>query len=873
MTDYTLGSITPPSGIDSLGGCSGCGLWWDDQYLQGLPLSGTRKWTDLEGAVTATGTTTFTAAGATIAYAGKGVQDNENLYEVSFRVSGVTRPYFAAATNGLDFVGGSPLANEAGTLLQNYVRRSFWSARSGGRALGQYWSTTTAVTKTLYLWGSSYSGTALATFTDTSFYLAGHWMRPDTSGEIYVYSQTNSTGSTGTLRRLNADTLAVEETWSYSGGGIADGWRPLWVSPDKSLAVWGKRVFTLSGGVATLVQTKAVSTSLFGGPVGNSLLYGGFYLGLDQQSACNVEEAEMAGVRGDAVGAFAVGNYRASLDGHGSVAAGNVRGANYHAALAGVHRAVGAVNVRSYYLEIAVASPATGAISVANYYATVSARHSARATLQIDQLYPVWAGWGLGGRAVVAAGWPCPSPALGLVVAGWPCPVPLRATGDVVQGWRCPSPPVVSAGWRCPVHLLGAVVAGWPVPVALAAPPEPVLAGWSCPVHLLGAVAAGWSLPTQIGGQSKVAAGWPVPVRLRAPRQPGDGMFQQVPVWRWRGDVIDAAGEIRAETGGNWGCSLSVGNLVTAARMRINDPVTCSIGGITWSFVVDSVSRSGSGATSRSREFGLVGARLAGLEFPRVEPVSQVWETAVTARDVCEALAGGAIEWRILDWPIPPFALASSGESPLAVIKRVVGAVKAVFEARPDGALVARYESPVAVPRLAAVPPDLTLSEAAQVYSIQTSLEFGRGYGAVEVSDSDASPSDQLEWVASEEDSLLGEVWAYPSPDRPVSLRCTHHLVSYGGGNRSLREVEERLEFRQGVATTRYPIALLQSVDWESTAIGGVSHKRGGRDLRATTLRESLATVRYLTAGYVWAVSGVDSITAQFVLEDHKWVG
>jgi len=181
---YTLGSITPPSGIDSLGGCTGCGLFWDLRNLQGTaPVSGTRKWTDLDGVLTDSATTTFTAAGAGTTYPREAVHDNENLYCCSFNVSGTNRPYFAQATNGRDFVGTTPLADTSGTLLTAFVPRAWWSPRAGGRVVGQRWSSTTAATTTIYLWGSSVSGTALASAV-VSATIRGMWMRPDAGGAV-----------------------------------------------------------------------------------------------------------------------------------------------------------------------------------------------------------------------------------------------------------------------------------------------------------------------------------------------------------------------------------------------------------------------------------------------------------------------------------------------------------------------------------------------------------------------------------------------------------------------------------------------------------------------------------------------------------------
>ncbi|MBF0263164.1 MAG: discoidin domain-containing protein [Magnetococcales bacterium] len=172
-----------------------------------------------------------------------------------------------------------------------------------------------------------------------------------------------------------------------------------------------------------------------------------------------------------------------------------------------------------------------------------------------------------------------------------------------------------------------------------------------------------------------------------------------------------------AEGDYGWSGSAAIASLADFQSLGVDDSVTLMLGETGFSLLVDSRSVS-RGADSVGLTVSLVSATAA-LSAPRAALVSMTPDSLMTARQAAES-AIGAIEWSMLDWPIPPGRIAFHDAAPMAIAEAMAGAAGGVIETLPDGRLRARHRFPIRVPDWPDAVPDHTLTEET-ILSIQES--------------------------------------------------------------------------------------------------------------------------------------------------------
>ncbi|MEO5346685.1 MAG: discoidin domain-containing protein [Magnetococcus sp. YQC-9] len=168
-----------------------------------------------------------------------------------------------------------------------------------------------------------------------------------------------------------------------------------------------------------------------------------------------------------------------------------------------------------------------------------------------------------------------------------------------------------------------------------------------------------------------------------------------------------------AEGDYGWSGSAAIAALADFQALGVDDPVTLMLGETGFSLLVDSRSVS-RGANSVGLTVSLVSAT-ATLSAPRSALISMTPDAIMTAREAAES-AVGAIEWSMLDWPIPPGRIAFHEAAPMAIAEAIAAAAGGVIETLPDGRMRARHRFPVRVPDWPNVLPDHILTEESILY-------------------------------------------------------------------------------------------------------------------------------------------------------------
>ena len=336
----------------------------------------------------------------------------------------------------------------------------------------------------------------------------------------------------------------------------------------------------------------------------------------------------------------------------------------------------------------------------------------------------------------------------------------------------------------------------------------------------------------------------------------------EVRLW---GLVVDDAGiEIEQQEGGYWTATVSLVTPADYHRFALGAEFEVEIEGEIWRFYCDRREFSG------PQDYKVHGLSVAcRYDFPLCDAISKVWEVPIMASAACVELLG-AITWDMLDWMIPAYRLSCDLAAPIAVAREIVETAGGVLDILPDGSFVARPEYPVSPPDYAITAADIRLSDVEHIYELTGASSLAPRYDAVRVSDgADAGFRDTLDFEA---DGLAGIVHAYPSPWREtVELRtsCGSRVSLRKLGTQTRTIEDEQVEFQEGVASTRYPVASLQSVAWITDSLGSVSHDPYSTGLRSSVVGWSLATITYTTRSIDWAATASQATEAQMLLEDY----
>jgi hypothetical protein len=316
-----------------------------------------------------------------------------------------------------------------------------------------------------------------------------------------------------------------------------------------------------------------------------------------------------------------------------------------------------------------------------------------------------------------------------------------------------------------------------------------------------------------------------------------------------------------------WIAQVEIAELADFAAIGIGDTITLTLGLENFVLVVDGKTLSRESVADQRCELSAM-SPIALLDAPFAGTIRFYQPIAESAEAAVESLIG-PVTWQLPNWIIPAGRLMLEGVTPLAAARNIVAAIGGIVESNPDGTVVCRRRHPVSIPQYSAATAAHSLFDA-DVISARSQIAPTRGFNRVTIANEDGaagSSSDRIEFVADAIDANQGTVRAYLVVTRPVVLTHTGHMAtviaSLGAVSRS--EVET-VEFVEGRANTRYPVAIITSSVWQHTDLGALS--ADGQSLVAPTAGFSLLRVTYTTTSLDWRVALSIDEEVQFVLVD-----
>ena len=257
---------------------------------------------------------------------------------------------------------------------------------------------------------------------------------------------------------------------------------------------------------------------------------------------------------------------------------------------------------------------------------------------------------------------------------------------------------------------------------------------------------------------------------------------------------------------------------------------------------------------------------------PYESSITKEYENYENLSYIIQDLLGESITWQAEDWKVPPYRISIKDGSRLPFVKTLLKQAGMVLESNFDGSLVVRNLFPVTVLGYPTATVVASLDEIHHVVLENTKDKGSGGYNRYRVSESEYTYSDVLEYVQNEDDPLSGVVRAYPSPwNENLTIRTTDGTlrVIVHPGTWKERVEEALVEIVDGAATTQYPIKSIDSIEWLSVPLNGMSYVpytttiTFGKDInQGYGLLRMKYTVRYFEAEVFGA-----NIQAQFVLE------
>lgn len=320
-------------------------------------------------------------------------------------------------------------------------------------------------------------------------------------------------------------------------------------------------------------------------------------------------------------------------------------------------------------------------------------------------------------------------------------------------------------------------------------------------------------------------------------------------------------------------CSFSTGDVARRYLMKANAPIVATVAGDSFYFYLDSyrVDRSSPSGISIEVQAVSYGAY---YEEPRVDKVTNTWETDTLASTiVSELLAGASVAWGIVDWVIPAYRVAIDGGSPMGLAVDIVEAAGGVLEPDYAGGFTARYLHPQATN--IEQTSDFEVTTGIQILQMPERMEivgYSDMYRILDVDIDDFTDTIQYEADEDSEDQRRGTLRVWPFPyDETVTVSHTgdvSDVLMSRTGIVVTDVVDEIVEIVEGVGNTQYPITSIDGFTWLSRNLLGVVFEPYTSELITTheTEKYSLIRISYKTTAIHYRTETATSEAVQFLV-------
>ena len=282
------------------------------------------------------------------------------------------------------------------------------------------------------------------------------------------------------------------------------------------------------------------------------------------------------------------------------------------------------------------------------------------------------------------------------------------------------------------------------------------------------------------------------------------------------------------------------------------------------------------------------------VPYSRTLSATDTIETEMYAKDIVELMAaksGIIVDYQILNWLVKSSAISVVGESPLAVIRKIVNAVGGVVQTKPNGELLIISMYPVSPVEWDVLTPSIALTEDDYIADIEVSFDERDGFNAFIISEQNSTMNSiNLEVIEVTATTKIIKGYRVPFEAGPFPL------LSSGGPTVSINKTTdpvteqvpalddsnewEIVEFINWQGSTTKPIYSIIDIDWiedeltddtgiPSSAILDVNESGVLTVLNTDSVpSESLLRIKYTTKYWKWTVTGEVGKYVQFYVPE-----
>lgn len=333
-------------------------------------------------------------------------------------------------------------------------------------------------------------------------------------------------------------------------------------------------------------------------------------------------------------------------------------------------------------------------------------------------------------------------------------------------------------------------------------------------------------------------------------------------------------------------CDLQLGSEADYISCELESDIEITIAGTTFKFFVETMKSSISNNEVTSYYVSLL-SPAAKLDSPYSLTLVDSLENGIMAKELVETMAaikGISVDYQVLDWWLPAYAISINDETPIEVIRKVVNSIGAIVQSKPNGDLLIISEYPVSPPDFESSTPDSTLSVGDDIISLTSESEIRDGFNAFLITDQGSSE----EIITIEEENInkntkIIKGFRVPFADGPFDLetsggsavtiqKATNYISEIIPVVESAGDSEwEVIEFIDWVGKTQYPIYSIVDMDWIEDDLGAIQISEDGTLTvinQSNVPSESLLRIKYKTQYWKWTVTGPINKEVQFYVPE-----
>lgn len=231
-----------------------------------------------------------------------------------------------------------------------------------------------------------------------------------------------------------------------------------------------------------------------------------------------------------------------------------------------------------------------------------------------------------------------------------------------------------------------------------------------------------------------------------------------------------------------------------------------------------------------------------------------------------------SVDWQVTNWNISAGKLFATNESPKDMIQKLARVPKAMLQSDKIGDLEVKLKRAVPISQWSTASPTRTFS-LSHFTSITENPVEKQGYNRVLISDQLTSSNRSfLEYEDISEFSKYVKAFIAPWSDSVNAYLKSTGDVQTEPTNRVeiIETITEEIEFKNGTASTQYPIYNYSGITWLKTNLGSVTVGEDGQAKASyttgPTFGHSLASITYQTRYLRWIATDRNIERVQYIL-------